>query len=51
MSDYKALAGRIRISLNLRSARLHELTAGLNDCFGSAQKELMALAEFLESID
>lgn len=53
LDEYRGLRRVVRnvYAFNLRSARLHELTAGLNDCYQSVQRELLALAEFLESID
>lgn len=53
LDEYRGLRHVVRnvYAFNLRSARLHELTSGLNDCFGNVQKELLALAAFLESIE
>ncbi len=53
LDEYRGLRHVVRnvYAFNLRSARLHELTTGLNDCFDRVQKELLALAEFLESVN
>lgn len=53
LDEYRGLRHVVRnvYAFNLRSARLHELTTGLNNCFDRVQKELLALAEFLESVN
>lgn len=53
LDEYRGLRHVVRnvYAFNLRSARLHELTSGLNDCFGNVQRELLTLADFLESIE
>lgn len=53
LDEYRGLRHVVRnvYAFNLRSARLHELTERLTDCFNGTQKELLALAEFLESVD
>lgn len=53
LDEYRGLRHVVRnvYAFNLRSARLHELTTGLKDCFDRVQKELVALAEFLESVN
>ena len=53
LDEYRGLRHVVRnvYAFNLRSARLHELTASLNDCYGRVHRELLALAEFLESVD
>ncbi|MFZ5910754.1 MAG: hypothetical protein ACOYYU_12135 [Chloroflexota bacterium] len=53
MDEYRGLRHVVRnvYAFNLRSARLHELTLNLEACFSRVQKELLALAEFLESVD
>lgn len=53
LDEYRGLRHVVRnvYAFNLRSARLHELTDGLPACFERVQKELLALADFLESID
>ena len=53
LDEYRGLRHVVRnvYAFNLRSARLHELTIGLKDCFDRVQKELLALAEFLGSVD
>ncbi len=53
LDEYRGLRHVVRnvYAFNLRSARLHELTTGLKDCFDRVQKELLALAEFLESVN
>ena len=53
LDEYRGLRHVVRnvYAFNLRSARLNELTNGLNDCFDRVQKELLALADFLESIE
>lgn len=53
LDEYRGLRHVVRnvYAFNLRSARLHELTTGLKACFDGVQKELLALAEFLESIE
>jgi hypothetical protein len=52
LDEYRGLRHVIRnvYAFNLRSARLDEMTTGLNDCFDRVQKELLALAKFLESV-
>lgn len=53
LDEYRGLRHVVRnvYAFNLRSARLHELTNGLSDCFDRVQMELLALAGFLESVD
>ena len=53
LDEYRGLRHVVRnvYAFNLRSARLHELTSGLDDCFERVRVELLALAEFLESVD
>jgi hypothetical protein len=53
LDEYRGLRHVVRnvYAFNLRSARLHGLTNGLNDCFGRVQKELLTLADFLENIE
>ena len=53
LDEYRGLRHIVRnvYAFNLRFARLHELTAGLNECFDRVQNELLELAGFLESIE
>ena len=53
LDEYRGLRHVVRnvYAFNLRSARLHELTIGLADCFNRVNDELLALVEFLESVD
>ena len=53
LDEYRGLRHIVRnvYAFNLRFARLHELTAGLNECFDRVQNELLALAGFLVSIE
>lgn len=53
LDEYRGLRHVVRnvYAFNLRSARLHELIAGLTDCFNNVQRELLALADFLASVD
>jgi hypothetical protein len=52
LDEYRGLRHVVRnvYAFNLRSARLHELIADLPDCFSAVQRDLLAFAQFLESV-